>query len=175
MLELQKIFLIVRFFIQSSCNKSLKTKISCFFLCYFCLTHPRLECSRIRKTTLFLTSHRQAEEMQKSVSIELHEWSENMVNVENSNFLKVNSKFLLVTWVIWKQSVCSIILPYSCTFYSLFLPFFVLEIFKFKYDRFFVRHSASISKFQWFEQLFRWKWPFLTKNTIKIEKDPKLS
>ena len=45
--------------------------------------------------------------------------------------------------------------PYSSTFYSLFLPFFVLEIFKFKYDKFFVRHSASTSKFKWFEQLCR--------------------
>ena len=45
---------------------------------------------------------------------------------------------------------------YSSTFYSLFLPFFVLEIFKFKYDKVFVRHSASISKFEWFEQLCGW-------------------
>ena len=34
--------------------------------------------------------------------------------------------------------VCSITLLYSSTFYSLFLPFFVLEIFKFKYDKDFV-------------------------------------
>ena len=57
-----------------------------------------------------------------------------------------------VIWVKWKQSGCSITLAYSSTFYSLFLPFFVLEIFKFKYDKFFVRHPASISKFEWFEQ-----------------------
>ena len=49
--------------------------------------------------------------------------------------------------------VCSITLLYSSIFYGLFLPFFVLEIFKFKYDKVFVRHSASISKFEWFEQL----------------------
>ena len=36
-------------------------------------------------------------------------------------------------------------LRYSSTFYSLFLPFFVLEILKFKYDKVFVSHSASIS------------------------------
>ena len=36
-LELQKIFLIVRFFNQISCNKGLKAKISCFFLYFFCL------------------------------------------------------------------------------------------------------------------------------------------
>ena len=60
--------------------------------------------------------------------------------------------FFSVIWVKWKHSVCSITLPYSSTFYSLFLPFFVLEIFKFKYNKFFVRHSVSISKFEWFEQ-----------------------
>ena len=40
-------------------------------------------------------------------------------------------------------------------FLQLFLSFFVLEIFKFKYYNIFVRHSASasISKFEWSEQL----------------------
>ena len=66
--------------------------------------------------------------------------------------MKEDYKFLSVIWVKWKQSVCSITLLYSSTFYSLLLPFFVLEIFKFKYDKVFVRHSASISKFEWFEQ-----------------------
>ena len=79
-------------------------------------------------------------------------WSENVVNVENANFLKANCEFLSVIWVKWKQSVCCIILLYSSTFYSLFLPFFMLEIFKLKYDKFFVRHSAFIFKFEWFEQ-----------------------
>ena len=67
-------------------------------------------------------------------STELHEWSENMV--ENYNFLKVNCRFLLVSWVKWKQSVCSKTLLYSSTFNSLFLPFFVLEIFKFNFNWF---------------------------------------
>ena len=49
------------------------------------------------------------------------------------------------------KTVSSITLPCSSTFYSLFLPFFVLEIFKFKYDKFFIKHSASISKFEWQE------------------------
>ena len=49
-----------------------------------------------------------------------------MVNVGNCNFLKVNCRFLLVIWV--KQSVYSVIIFYSSTFYSLFLSFFVLEI-----------------------------------------------
>ena len=58
MLELQKIFLLVRFFNWISCNKGLKAKISCFFTCFFCLTPLGLECSRSRKTASFLTSHR---------------------------------------------------------------------------------------------------------------------
>ena len=84
------------------------------------------------------------------------EWSKNVVNVENPQFLKENYEFLSVICLKWEQSVCSITLLYSSTFYSLFLPFFVLEIFKFKYDKVFVRHSASISKFEWFEQLCGW-------------------
>ena len=42
----------------------------------------------------------------------------------------------------------------------MFLPSFVLKIFKFKYDMFFIRHSGSIFKFEWFEQpwfCFFWK------------------
>ena len=67
-------------------------------------------------------------------------------------------RVFFVIWVKWKESVCAITLPYSSTFYSLFLPFFVLEIFKFKCDMFFVRYSASISKFELFEQ----PWGFIS-------------
>ena len=101
---------------------------------------------------LFFPDVTQAKEIQKSASTELQEWSKNVVNVENCNFLKVNYGFLLFIWVKWKQSVCSMISFYSSTFYSLFQPFFVLEILKFKYDKFFIGHAASISKFEWFEQ-----------------------
>ena len=59
---------------------------------------------------------------------------------------EINLPTYLVIWVKSKQSVCSAILLYSGTFYSLFLPFFVLEIFKFKHDKVFARHYASISK-----------------------------
>ena len=58
MLELQKIFLLVRFLNRISCNKGLKAKILGFFTCFFCLTPLGLECSRSRKTALFLMSHR---------------------------------------------------------------------------------------------------------------------
>ena len=37
-----------------------------------------------------------AEEIQKSASTELHEWSEDMVNVENRQFFKENCRFLSV-------------------------------------------------------------------------------
>ena len=75
----------------------------------------------------------------------LREWSENVVSVENHHFLKKNCEFLSVIRVKWKKSVCFTTLLYSSTFYSLFLAFFVLKIFKFKYDKVFLRHSASIS------------------------------
>ena len=39
----------------------------------------------------------QAKEIKKSASTDLHKWSEDVVNVENRNLLKVNFKFLLVT------------------------------------------------------------------------------
>ena len=143
MLELQKSFLLVKFFNQISCNKSLKAKglkaISCFFFCFICLTPLGLESSSSRETSSFLTSHRLKKYKNQN---------------PQSSKLKVNCRFLLVIRVKWKQSVCSITLLYSSTFYSLFLPFFVLEIFKFKYDTFFIRNSAGISKFDQFEQLF---------------------
>ena len=128
------------------------------FLLFFLFNPPEYgKFSSPRKTASFLTSHKlkKTEEIQKSASTELHGWSENVVNVENCNFLNVNCRFLLVIWVKWKQSACSITLLYSSTFYRLFLPFFVLEKFKFKYDTFFVRNSATISKFTWFEK----QWP----------------
>ena len=59
---------------------------------------------------------------------------------------------VFISYLSEMKIVCSITLLYSSTFYSLFLPFFVLEIFKFKYGKVFVKHSASISKFEWFEQ-----------------------
>ena len=111
-----------------------------------------LEYSRTRKTALFLMLHK----LKKFKTLHPHrfnEWSKNVVNVENHNYLMVNCKILLVIWVQWKRSVCSIILVYSSAFYSLY-HFFVLEIFKFKCNKCFIRHSASISKFKWFEQLW---------------------
>ena len=60
-----------------------------------------------------------------------------MIIVENCNFSKVNCEYFSVIWVTWKQSACCIIPLYSSTFYSLVLPFFVLVIFKFKYDKVF--------------------------------------
>ena len=82
MLGLQKIFLLVRFFNQISCNKGLKAKISRFLKCFFCLTPLELECSRSRKTASFLMSYR-LKKIQKSATTEPHEQSENVVNVES--------------------------------------------------------------------------------------------
>ena len=60
MFELQKIFLLLKFFNQISCNNSLKAKISCFFLCFLFNLPKAGECSRNRKqkTASFLMSHR---------------------------------------------------------------------------------------------------------------------
>ena len=102
--------------------------------------------------------------MQKSASRELHEWSENVVNVKNRQLMKEDCQFFSVIWVKWKQSVCCITLLYFSTFYSLFLPLFALEIFKFKYDKVFLRHSVSISKFEWFEQ--PWQISFSTNELL---------
>ena len=57
---------------------------------------------------------------------------------------KIVARFLSVRFPTIKKIVYSITLLYSSTFYSSFLPFFVLETFKFKYDMVFIRHSASI-------------------------------
>ena len=132
MLKLQEIFLLVRFYNRISCHKGFKVKISFFFMFFFCLTPLKPECSRSRKT--------RAEEIQKSASTGLHEWSENVVSVEHRQFF--------ISYLSEMKTVSMLTLHYSSAFYSLFLPFFVLEIFKFKYDKFFVRNSASISKFE---------------------------
>ena len=90
MLELQKSFLLVKFFNQILCNKGLKAKISCFFLCFFGAGKFKLQKNH------FVLDITKAEEIQKSASTELHKWSKNVGNVENCNFLKVNCGFLLI-------------------------------------------------------------------------------
>ena len=44
----------------------------------------------------FVPDVTQTEEIQKSASAELHEWRENVVNVENCQFWKENCEFLSV-------------------------------------------------------------------------------
>ena len=84
MLEFQKIFLLVRFFNWISCNKGLKAK------------RPPEAGMFQKQKDRFIPDITQAEEIQKSTSTELHEWSENVVNVENHQFLKENCEFLSV-------------------------------------------------------------------------------
>ena len=94
MLELHKIFLLVKFFNRICCNKSLKAKISCFFLMFFLFIPPPLPPSPLPEAGVRLESERllhyvtQAGEIQKSASMELHEWSKNMVNVKNHQFFE---------------------------------------------------------------------------------------
>ena len=145
MLELQKIFLLVRFLNQISCNKGSKAKISCFFTCLSCLTPLGLESSKSRKTASFLTSHglkKYKNLHPRSCTNGAKTWQ--MLKIADF-WRKIASFYQLPEWN--ENS-----LLYSSTSYCLFLPFFVLEIFKFKYDKVFVRNSASISKFEWFEQ-----------------------
>ena len=117
---------------------------------FFLFNPLRLVCSRIRKTTSFLTSHR----LKKYKN--LHPWSLKQVEWKCGKCWKLpifeGKLRVFFSYLSEMKIVSSTTLPYSSTFYSLFLPFFVLEIFKFKYDKFFIRHSASISKFKWFEQ-----------------------
>ena len=73
--ELQKIFLLLRFFSRISCNKGLKAKISCFFTYFFTNV---LEAERLLRSWCHIGWRNK-----KSAFTELHEWSENVVNVEN--------------------------------------------------------------------------------------------
>ena len=125
-------------------------------------TARQVWCHHNLSSEILLHSWHQISWIQKSGSMELHEWIKTVVNVENCPFLKGNCKFFSVIWVKWKQSVSSITLAYSSTFYSLFLSLFVLETFKFKYHKLFVRYSASITAVQinqiWkCQQNFWWK------------------
>ena len=120
------------------------------FLCFFCLTSLSLESSRIRKTALFLMSCRLKKyknlHLGASQMVQKHKhWKLQLVESKLRVFISYLSQMKAYS------KVYSVIL-YSSTLYSLSLPFFVLEIFKFKYDRFFIRHSVSISKFEWSEQ-----------------------
>ena len=60
-----------------------------FFLVFFLFNSPGAGKFKLQKDRFVLDSTK-AEEIQKSGSTELHEWSKNVVNVENCNFLKVN-------------------------------------------------------------------------------------
>ena len=95
-------------------------------------------------------------------------WEENCYFdriVDRSNTLQNNFSISIISGVSFRAkhqlNTCAMIfaqlwLCFCClhqlVLYSLLLLFFVWEIFKFKYDRFFVRHSASISEFKWFDE-----------------------
>ena len=65
-----------------------------FFLVFFLFNAPGAGKFKLQKDRFILDVT--WEEIQKSASTELHEWSENMINVENCKFLKVDCGFLLV-------------------------------------------------------------------------------
>ena len=53
---------------------------------FFCFNPPKTEMFK-KQEDRFLLNVTKAEEIQKSVSTELHEWSKNIRNVENGQFL----------------------------------------------------------------------------------------
>ena len=65
-----------------------------FFLVFFLSTPP--EAGMFSNQDNFVPDVTKAEQIQKSASTELHEWSENVVNVENRQFLKGNCEFFSV-------------------------------------------------------------------------------
>ena len=136
-----------------------------FFLMFFQLNFLRLEWSRIRKTALFLMSHR----LKKYKN--LHPWSFTNGAEIGKCWKSPMFEGKLGVFISYLNQMKTVSMfynsSYSSSFYGLFLPFFVLEKFKFKYDKFFVRHTVSISKFEWFEQAWHQKtfvtcdfWPF---------------
>ena len=66
-----------------------------FFDMFFLFNPPEAGMFQKQKDR-FVPAVTQTEETQKSASMELHEWSENVVNVENRQFLKENCEFLSV-------------------------------------------------------------------------------
>ena len=64
-----------------------------FFLVFFLYNPPEVGMFQ-NQTDHFVPDVTQAEEIRKSASTELREWSENVVNVENRQFLKENCEFL---------------------------------------------------------------------------------
>ena len=63
------------------------------FLLFFLFNPPEAGMFQNQKDP-FVFNIAQAEEIQKSASMELHKWSKNVVNVENCNFLKVNCELI---------------------------------------------------------------------------------
>ena len=149
----QKIFLLVKFFNWISCNKSLRPKFHVFCRVFFCLPPPWgwnvLEGERLLHSWCHMGWR------DTKICIHGASWMERKCGkCWKLPIFERKLQVFSIIWVKWKQPVSSITLLYSSTFYSLFLPFFILEIFKFKYDKFFCQKFCFISKFIWFEQLW---------------------
>ena len=154
MLGFQKSFLLVRFLNWISCNKGLKAEILWVFLFTPPCDWNILESERLllswhdigqRNTKIYIPGASRMERKHgKCWKLPIFDgkfWRKvfiSYISEWNENSMFYNSFLLLVLFF-----------PH----YRLFISFFVLEIFKFKYGKFFVRPSASISKFKWFEQL----------------------
>ena len=135
MLELQKIFLLVKFFNRMSCNKGLKTKISGFFMWFFCLTPWGWNVLEAERP---LRSWRHRGWRNTKICINRASWLE----WKHGKCWKLSvfegTLRVFISYLSEMKIVCCITLLYSSTFYSLFLSFFFLKIFKFKYDKVFI-------------------------------------
>ena len=151
MLELQKIFLLVKFLNWISCNKGLKTKISRFFIYMFFLFNPP-EAGMFWEAERPLRSWRHIGWRNAKICIYGASWMEGKYDKCWESQIFEGKLWVFISYLSEMKIICSMTLLYSSTFCSFFVPFFVLEIFKFKYGKVFIRHSASISKFEWFEQ-----------------------
>ena len=101
MLELQKTFLTVGFFIQISFHKGLKAKISCFFSSFFSVLTKEWGWNVLEADRVLRSWHHIGWRNTKICIQGFHKWSD-VVNVENHIFLKVNWEFLWVIWIKWK-------------------------------------------------------------------------
>ena len=128
MLELQKIFLLLRFFNRISCNKGLKAKISRFFTCFFFVLLPWgwnvLEAERSLRYWRHIGW--------RNPKICIHgasrmEWKRGICWKSPIFERKL---WIFISYLREMKIVCSIILLFSSTFYSLFLP---LCIYKYIY------------------------------------------
>ena len=106
----------------------LKTKISCFFSSFFCLNPLRLECSKMRKTASFQTSHR----LRRNTKIYIHKM------LKSANFWRETASFYQFMKTVSMFYVFSLILDSTfftaCFYHFLFWRYLPLSMTSFSLD-----------------------------------------